>query len=133
MTVASKAADMACSCFSTIIALHDFFAGWYRGDAVDLAVMEDALADDFRIVTPNAEVRTRAEIVGPVRAARSTRPDAEIRVVDRGCQRVRGLHLATYEEHQRLGGTSNSRVSTAIISLIDGRWRWHHVHESSMS
>jgi hypothetical protein len=49
--------------------------------------------------------------------------------VPRSCQRLRGLHISTYEEHQN-GTRSTIRVSTAVI---DGSLRWHIVHETWMT
>jgi hypothetical protein len=105
------------------------FQGWFRGDLApeDFSLCEQALAPDFSIITPAGGLIGREPILAAIKGHYAGEPsDFEIRTIPRACTRLRGLHVSTYEEHQR-GARSTIRVSTA---LIDGSLLWHHVHET---
>lgn len=124
----------SCECASALTDLHDFFAAWYRGDeAADLGQLEAALDAEFRLVTPDAALVDRAAIVAATAAKRGAYRDAAIRVVPRTCTRLRGVHIATYEEWQADDPERPARLSTAVLTHDDGRWRWHVVHETWMT
>ncbi len=121
----------ACDCQAAIVELHDFFAAWYRGDhGVDIGVMENALAVDFRLVTPKATVVARDRIIEATVAQRGAHPESRIEVRPVTCTRVRGLHLSTYEEWHHEETERPARLSTAVLSPTGAGWRWHLVHET---
>lgn len=121
----------SCSCRAAIVELHDFFAAWYRGDTgADIDLMEAALTDEFRLITPKATVVSRAEILKATRDQRGAYPSARIEIEPVLCSRVRGLHVSTYEEWQYDDEERPARLSTAVLSTTDGRWKWHVVHET---
>jgi len=120
-----------CSCVAAIVDLHDFFAAWYRGDRnADIALMEEVLADEFRLITPKATVVVRNEILEGTRDQRGAHPSARIEIKPVHCTKVRGLHLSTYEEWQYDDDHRPARLSTAVLSTADDGWRWHVVHET---
>jgi len=121
-----------CECHVEIAGLHDFFQEWHRGNLQpdEFARCENALAPGFTIITPVGQLLEREVILDAVRRHHGGEgPDFRIRTVARSCQRVRGLHISTYEEHQE-GVRSTIRLSTAVLGEIDGVLRWHSVHET---
>lgn len=121
-----------CECHIEVARLHDFFQEWHRGNLQpgDFAQFEDALAPGFTIITPVGQLLERDLILDAVRALHGGEgPDFRIETVARSCQRVRGLHISTYEEHQQ-GARSTIRLSTAVLSETDGRLVWHAVQET---
>lgn len=120
-----------CACVSPIVELHDFFAAWYRGDAgADIALMESALAPEFRLITPKATVIDRTSIMQATVDQRGSHPEARIEIRPTVCTQARGLHLSSYEEWQFDDVDRPARLSTAVLSTTDGGWRWHLVHET---
>ena len=121
----------ACACRAAIEELHDFFAAWYRGDDdADMSLMEAALTDDFRLITPKATVVSREDILEATRNQRGAYPSARIEIRPVQCSHVRGLHLSTYEEWQYDDEERPARLSTAVLSSSDDGWQWHVVHET---
>ena len=123
---------MSEACFQEVARLHQFFQDWFQGllAADQFSDCENALAPGFTIVTPGGEMIQRDEILEAIRRHRGGEtPDFQIRTVGRTCQKVRGLHIVTYEEHQ-VGARSTSRLSTAVLGTIDDAFRWHAVHET---
>ena len=121
-----------CECHVEIARLHDFFQEWHRGslEAEDFALCEEALAPGFTIITPVGQLLERDLILDAVRNHHGGEgPDFRIKTVARSCQRVRGLHISAYEEHQE-GARSTIRLATAVLGEIDGVLRWHSVHET---
>lgn len=121
----------ACECLAALVRLHDFFAAWYRGESTaDLATLEKALAADFKLITPDAAIIDRNAVVAATAAKRGAFPDSQIRIDARHCTRLRGLHVSTYEEWQADDIERPARLSTAVLDVVDGDWRWHLVHET---
>ena len=121
-----------CACHDEVARLHDFFQEWHRGSIRldDFARCEDALASGFTIITPVGQLLERDVILDAVRRHHGGEgPDFRINTVARSCQRVRGLHISTYEEHQE-GVRSTIRLSTAVLSEVNDRLVWHAVHET---
>lgn len=124
-------ADAPCSCVPALVELHDFFAAWYRGDdAADITLLENALASDFRLITPKATIVDRQRVIQATREQRGDSPSAGIEIKPIACSQARGLHLSTYEEWQSDDVERPARLSTAVLSTVDGAWQWHLVHET---
>ena len=122
----------ACECHAEVARLHDFFQEWHRGNLplAEFDTCEQALAPGFTIVTPVGQLYERDEILAAVRNHRGGEPpDFRIHTVARSCQRVRGTHISTYEEHQS-GTRATIRLSTAVLSEVNDRLVWHSVHET---
>ncbi len=121
-----------CECHVEVAGLHQFFQDWFLGklDESAFTQCEQALAPGFTIVTPGGDLIERDQILEAIRVHRGGEPPGfGIRTVARSCQRVRGVHVSTYEEHQT-GTRSTVRLSTAVIGEVDGTLRWHAVHET---
>lgn len=121
-----------CECHEEVARLHEFFQEWHRGhlDVEAFALCEQALAPGFTIATPVGQLLDRDEILDAVRHHRGGEsPDFTIKTIGRSCQRVRGTHISTYEEHQ-VGARATIRLSTAVLSAVDGHLVWHSVHET---
>ena len=116
-----------------IVALHDFFTGWFRGevpnDDPSFAKFPDALAPGFVIVSPTGTLSDRDTVLAGVRGAHgSWGPDDSIRISNVAVRiRTDETIVATYEEWQRREGTERGRLSTVVF---DSRLRWQHVHET---
>lgn len=123
--------DAACACTQAIDNLHEFFAAWYRGEeSAHLHTLEAALADDFRLITPDAAIVDRTAIVAGTAAKRGAWQGAHIRIVPRVCTQLRGVHLSTYEEWHADDVEQPGRLSTAMLTRDDDAWLWHVVHET---
>ena len=113
--------------------LHAFFEDWFADrNARDFAEFDDAMADDFYLVSTDGDLMRRDEIVGFVHGARGTGV-VEIRIVDPVVRRDDRVLIGTYEEHQVKRGIPSSRLSTTVMSRHDdapGGWLWHAVHET---
>ncbi len=121
-----------CECHDEVARLHQFFEDWFKGKLDDEAfsLCEEALAPGFTIATPGGELVAREQILEAIRRHRGGEPpEFSVSTVGRSCQRVRGIHISTYEEHQT-GTRSTVRLSTAAIGEADGALRWHSVHET---
>lgn len=129
-----KEVEMAkneCPCVPAIVELHDFFAAWYRGDkGADIAVLERALSDDFRLMSPKGKLVERKVIVDATKQQHAAHPTAAITIKPVQCTQERGLHLSTYEEWQFDDEDKPARLSTAVMSRIGDSWRWFLVHET---
>ena len=121
-----------CECHVEVARLHQFFEDWFIGklNAEDFSQCEEALAPGFTIVTPGGELIERSEILEAIRRhGGGEPPEFRINTVGRSCQRVRGVHISTYEEHQT-GTRSTVLLSTAVIGESDGTIRCHSVQET---
>lgn len=131
--MASEGSSMvACDCYAEVARLHQFFQDWFHGALSEeaFADCEQALAPGFTIVTPSGDLVDRDDILEVIRRHRGGEPPHfAITTVGRHCQRVNDLHLTTYEERQS-GTRSTIRLSTAVLSEAEGRFRWHAVHET---
>ncbi|WP_290652603.1 DUF4440 domain-containing protein [Aquisalimonas sp.] len=118
-------------------ALHAFFQSWFRGDASSEAFqrLEQALADGFVIVTPDARILERRAIIDGVCSQYATDPHAQLEIRRISPRTVRGpIAIVTYEEWQaRQGGPMRGRLSTVVLQAdTEGPngLRWLHVHET---
>lgn len=120
-----------------IVALHDFFAGWFSGSvAADEAASQRlvrVLAEDFVLVDPEGRRTSRAELMAGLLAAHGTRSlriwvdEIDVRPL------ADDLWLATYREWQQDGGPPRGRLSSAIFRRHEDNpegVQWLHVHET---
>ena len=112
---------------SEVVALHEFFEGWFRGEIVNddaaFALLPKALAAEFVIISPSGAAMSRRAVLDGVRGAHGTwTPDDSI-WIDNVVVRHRDAKtvVATYEEWQRRDGSERGRVSTVVLST-DGVW-----------
>lgn len=119
-----------------VIRLHDFLQSWFCGDrGSSIAEFSDALAHDFRIISPDGTTNTRDEVVSMVELTRNSGP-VEISIVSPQVLLEGAVTVGTYEEHQTKNGCTTKRISTAVLTpALDapGGWLWHLVHETWLS
>lgn len=118
-----------------VIRLHDFIAGWFRGEIAEDRFdpdFADALAPAFENVQPSGKVLARADLLDPIRAARGGNPDFRITIeTPRLLATWPGLILFQYVEFQqgaRASAPENRRLSTALFETGD-RLRWRYLVE----
>ncbi len=120
-----------------IVALHEFFQQWYRGELKpsDFARFEQALAPDFQIITPNGKLLSRADIVAAVRQQRGSDPAATLEI--RNVELVAAdtdIAVFRYEEWQGSAEISaRGRLSTVVFRRRDDAGHgliWRQVQET---
>lgn len=116
--------------------LHEVFEGWLAGaEGASLGAAEDALAPDFRLISPGGELLERAPLLAGLSGARGGRGPGfriEVRAVTARELGSSGLVLATYEEWQDQDGAERiGRLSSALLrSRAEEGFDWLHVHET---
>jgi hypothetical protein len=65
-----------------IVALHQFFQGWYRGLLKEsgFARFEQAMHEDFHIIMPDSNLLRRAAIIDAVRQQRGSDPETTLEI-----------------------------------------------------
>jgi hypothetical protein len=124
--------------------LHDFIAGWFRGELENGERTFDRgfttrLGSTFRNIQPNGGVLTRDDIIGGIRSAHGSNPDFRISIHDvslRDTYDDDRLLLATYLERQSGAKNTipadNDRISTVLMRRGDGgKIIWLHLHETA--
>lgn len=128
-------------CREEIDALHQFFEDWLGGarpDTDDAFVrVRCVLADEFRLIHPAGEWRTRDEILSGLRRGHGRRPGLTIEI--RNAQVLRTgpeRCLAAYKEWQHGPDATDGRLSSVVfrreptdLDLPEGLV-WEHVHET---
>jgi len=125
--------------------LHVFFVGWLGGSLEDdpgtFSRLDEVLAPEFEMISPDGELITREQMEDGLRPAHGvhaglTRP-FRIRITNyRGRSLSREIYLATYEEWQLIDGVTRGRLSTAVFRNRKGTpngVEWVHLHETWMS
>lgn len=120
-------------CEAEVRELHAFFGRWFRGEAdeAELARVEDALAEDFELISPRGVTADRASILASIRGAYGGRDGSFAIGIESFA--VRSTHgaacLVTYEEHQ----PGTVRIASAWFRE-SGRGPqgvvWVHLHET---
>lgn len=123
-------------CEREVVELHRFFEDWFYGRTDDFSRAEAALADDFVMVSPRGEVRSRQALLDGLRQAHGCRRGDAFTIRIDNCE-VRavefGLALVTYEEYQQLNEREAGRISTALFRVDPNApcgVRWLHLHET---
>lgn len=85
-----------------IVQLHQFFQDWYNGAIPETKAgftrLENALAEGFRIITPDAQIIEREAILQSIESAHNTRLAMRIWIEDVRIQRWFENHiLASYQ------------------------------------
>lgn len=116
-----------------IVTLHREFESWFRGDSASLDRVEQALADDFQLISPRGDVVARNTILDDLSAARGSRQVA-IRIEEPQLLWADGnTVVAAYEEWHDHADYSTVRQSTALFAINDaapGGLLWRLVHET---
>ena len=124
-----------------IEALHQVFQDWFNGaldhSEASFLPIQEALATDFTMITPKAEVVRRRELMSRLKKGHGTRA-GQLRI---WIDDVELLHerddiaIVSYIEWQRMGDEEDRgrRSSVWFQQRPDGSgWLWRHVHETSL-
>ena len=120
-----------------VVALHDFFVGWYGGELPESAFETEFLArldPAFTIIMPSGAELDMATLSRAMQDAFGQKPGFRIEIRNvRLKSYTDDTIVATYEEWQRntreAGGTGTGRLSTVVMNR--GRsLSWRHVHET---
>lgn len=121
-----------------VVRLHQVIDGWFRGDlATDRFTPDfaDALHPDFENIQPSGLVRSKADLLDPIRAAHGANPDFRITIEEpRLIATWPGLILFGYVEFQtgaRNSAPDNRRRSTVLFEDGD-RLVWRHLQETGL-
>jgi len=122
-----------------IIELHQFFEGWFNGVLPDTDAaysrVETVLAPGMILITPDANLSQRDELLQNIRASHNTQAEFKLWVENIVLRsEENGLIVATYEEWQKRDNLpQTARLSTAIFkadaAAVNGL-AWLHVHET---
>lgn len=122
-----------------IESLHDFFVDWYCGNCEqeEFTTVEQALADSFERIAPDATIDTREGVLESIREAYGTHDSdvfsIEIQHVE-VIETVDSHALVRYEERQRSRSGSNGRLSTALFAPAktnqDRSIEWRYLQET---
>lgn len=134
MSGTPKLADLA---WEEVVALHAFFEAWLReGNApMDFSEVEQAIGQDFRIISPDGTTEERDAIISSIRNSRGSRgPDFTILVLDpRAIWTGERAALLEYTEQQYRAGRTTRRRSTALLLANPSAPRgveWRHLQET---
>ena len=120
-----------------IVALHEFFVGWFSGTLPTSAFETQFLprfSPDFLLIPPAGILLTLEDFQAGLRASHGTNPDFRIAIRNVRLRGVLDSHLlATYEEWQRNALASKPPDNARIASVVFNRapsLQWLHVHET---
>jgi hypothetical protein len=133
---ASSSADELCT--AEVKELHQFFEDWLTGRRPETESaferVERALGPSFRLIDPSGRERRRGDIQEGLRTGYGSEPDLTIQVRDvQVMEEGENLLLATYEEWQETGDSTDGRLSTVLFrrdGAATNGLRWAHVHET---
>lgn len=119
---------------------HKFLENWIRGrvgfsERSFQSEISDHFARSFEFVMPDGSHMRRREILSVLRDLHGTDPTFRIEVKIRSMRAVGGgTFLALYEERQNEEGTTNRRLSLAVLTKRPGsnKITWLHCHESPL-
>jgi len=121
-----------------IVALHQFFQGWFTGmlpqTADAFARVADVLHADFAIISPAGKLTARDPLLAGLHDVYGRRTQFRIWIENvRLHHHVDDVLVATYEEWQQDASQTTARLSTVIfhtkLGLPNGL-QWLHVHET---
>lgn len=122
-----------------IVELHEFLTGWLSGNLprseATYAPFAAVLANDFVIISPSGEVRSRETLVPGLEQAHGAE-GAEFRIWIENVQ-MRwsgdGACLGTYQEWQQDSSGRSARLSSVLFRRNDALRNgieWVHLHET---
>jgi hypothetical protein len=121
-----------------IVQLHQFFQDWYNGAIPNsddvFNRLENALAEGFRIITPQAQIIRRDSILDAIKKNHNTRLAMRIWIEGVQIQSWFEEHvLATYQEWQQRDAQTTVRLSSVILRSnpeLPNGLQWIYVHET---
>ena len=132
--------DLSARAASEVLAAHDFFVRWFRGDdpmPPEHERWEDVFAADFRMITPDGTLYGRDAVLSRIRGARgSAQADFGIDIL--AIETIAASDeavLLIYVERQYRDGRMTDRRSTALFARDADAPRgvcWRHLQETWM-
>lgn len=131
-------------CEKEVIELHKFFEQWFKSEIENndevFARLEDALSEEFLLISPTGNVSSREQIISQIKDGYGSRKADGIPyrlwVKNIECRFVEdNLCLVIYEEWGEVAGDLNARLSSALFRKNDqsaNGVEWVHVHEVSI-
>ena len=131
-------------CEKEVIDLHKFFEQWFKSEIENndevFARLEDALSEEFLLISPTGSVTSREQIISQIKDGYGSRKADGIPyrlwVQNIVCRFVEdNLCLVIYEEWGEVAGDLNARLSSALFRKNDqsaNGVEWVHVHEVSI-
>ncbi len=127
-------------CTREVIALHQFFEGWLKGELPkDQSVYTrfvNVVGAGFVLISPNGTLTEREPLLKSLYEAHSSRQNFRIWIEKPQLHHQHGdITVITYEEWQEIDGKMTARLSTAIFcdsSSAPNGVVWLHVHETWM-
>ena len=118
-----------------IIALHEFFHAWFRGEAPveSFGDFEHALAEAFWIVPPSGRRLERSALLRLLEGERGARPTLRISVENCSVVLTEGDLCAVEYEEWHEDETRKGRASLALLRRSDAGprgWQWQFVQET---
>ncbi|QLC25590.1 DUF4440 domain-containing protein [Parasphingopyxis algicola] len=130
-----------------IVAVHDFIAVWFRGEADRSSfdrTLRRRLAPDMINIQPSGEVLSASTLLAGLKHGFGANPDFRIEISDVAILRTidspaGAVVLAIYTEHQfgarNTDPPDNDRRSTVMLRRAhdaDG-FEWLHIHETGLT
>ncbi|MGF1669154.1 MAG: hypothetical protein ACFCU6_01795 [Balneolaceae bacterium] len=123
------------NCKKEITELHIFFEKWLNGtipnDDKTLARVNDALSDEFQIISPNATITDKKTLLLNLKKAYGSWTGDKIWIKNIQVRQLHiDLYLAVYEEWQGSEEKAKGRLSSALFKEEpNGKMKWLHLHE----
>ncbi|MCP3973537.1 MAG: hypothetical protein GY720_03475 [bacterium] len=126
-------AELADQVSAEIVALHNEFERWFRGESDDPTRMLASIPADFTFISPGSEVVPTDVLVAGLLASHGSR-QIRIRIDNPIVRWSEGSAvLATYEEWHDHADYTTARQTTVLFTIdaaAPGGLRWRHVHET---
>ena len=122
---------------SEIVALHEFFVGWFNGTIPKNSFEQSFSArfdPEFILIPPAGKLLKLQDLSAAVHSAYASNPDFKIVIRNVKIRRVLPGHiLATYEEWQKNALASSPANNARLASVLfkeSQALKWLHVHET---
>lgn len=114
--------------------LHEFFEGFLGAGDGSLERVDAALGEEFVIIGPGGDLRSKAETLEALSAGRGRVPELAIWTSGhRLIAETEDLIVVAYNEHQRTSSSETNRWSTAVFrpdSAAPNGVTWIHLQET---
>ena len=126
-------AELADRVAAEIVALHQEFERWFRGESDDPRRMQSSIPPDFTFISPGADLVPADALISGLLDAHGSR-QIRIRIENPVVRWSDGSAvLATYEEWHDHADYSTGRQSSVLFTIdadAPGGLKWRHVHET---
>lgn len=118
-----------------VYGLHRFFEDWLGGTVgntgENLKYLEQALAEDFKMISPAGNIESRATLITGFQSGWHSLPGISIQIEEvEILQEDTTSVLALYKEKQMVNNQSNTRISTVLFKKQPENLKWLFVQET---